>query len=200
MKKKSAIILIVVIAAVAACVLGVYCYLLNRPVDSTEAVEMTEVGELSTLDIDSDFPASPRAVVDLYSRYMACLYNETYTNDEFDRLIARMRILLDDELLLINPTAQYDEAMLNDVTEYKNKKWTIANYVIPDSDEVIYKEVDGSSMALLTVSYFIKEDNVYAKSYQNYILRKDAAGRWKIFGYSLKNTKDVDENGNEIDG
>ena len=107
---------------------------------------------------------------------------------------------MDDELLSVNPEDSYYEAMLLDVTDYKNKNWTIANYTIPDSDEVTYKDIDGQSMALLTVSYFIKENTSYAKSYQNYILRKDSSGLWKIYGYSLKGTQDVDENGNAING
>ncbi len=200
MKSKKTVGLIIFIVIAAAAVLGIYYYLMNRPADSTDMVEVTETGELSSMDIMADYPASPRAVVDLYSRYMACLYNEEYTDEDFKTLITKMRLVMDDELLSVNPEDSYYEAMLLDVTDYKNKNWTIANYTIPDSDEVTYKDIDGQSMALLTVSYFIKENTSYAKSYQNYILRKDSSGLWKIYGYSLKGTQDVDENGNAING
>ena len=45
---------------------------------------------------------------------------------------------------------------------------------------MLYKTVDGDKCAYVTASYFIKGDDNYSKTYQEYVLRKDEDGNWKI--------------------
>ena len=54
-----------------------------------------------------------------------------------------------------------------------------------DSRDVIYLEDpdNGDDIAYVTVSYFVKEDNAYDKTYQQYVLRKSDTGEWKILTY-----------------
>ena len=152
------------------------------------------------LESEENYPASPRAVVNLYSRFLTAMYNEDYTDEQFDDLIMNMRKLMDDELLANNPEDQYRQSMKADAQKYKENKWTLVNYTMPDSDEVIYKEVQEKECAILTASYFIKQNTAYAKTFQNYMLRKDDEGKWKILSYALKSTEEVDANGEEIEG
>ncbi|MCR4842943.1 MAG: hypothetical protein K5840_06760 [Eubacterium sp.] len=199
MKKSTIVTVVIALAALVAVLVGLFYYLISRPAQAENDVEATEVEELIALNIEGDYPASPRGVVNLYSRYLTALYNEEYSEEQFGELITKMRIMFDEDLLTNNPEDEYYASMQSDVNEYKQKQWTIRNYTIPDTDEVTYKEIDKRKCALLTVSYFIKQGTSFAKSFQNYVLRKDDDGKWKIYGYSLKQSETVDENGNEIE-
>ncbi len=199
MTKKLLITVIVVAALVAAIVGTVFYIFITRPSDPTEGIELTEVDELVTMDIENDYPSSVRAVTNLWSRFMTCLYNEEYTDEEYEKMIMNMRHLMDSDLQKQNPEETYISAMKADIEDYRSKNWTISNYTIPDTDDVTYKEIDGVDMALLTVSYFVKQDTAYAKSYQNYVLKKNSDGLWKIYGYSLKETVQTDSDGKELE-
>ena len=45
------------------------------------------------------------------------------------------------------------------------------------------QRIDGEESAIVQSSYFIKEKNSYSKTYQDYLLRKNEAGEWKILGF-----------------
>ena len=190
---KKGIIIGALVVVLAAGVVGGFYFLMNRDTEVETSVEVTEVQELISMDIAGNYPASPRAVVNLYSRFLTALYNEEYSDDNFSELITQMRELMDEELLEQNPEDTYYSSMYEDVQNYKTQKWTISNYTIPDADEVTYKTIDGYEFALLTASYFIKENTSYAKTYQNYVLRQDASDNWKIYGYSVQETEDTGE-------
>lgn len=190
MKKKIGIGLVLVILAVA--LLGIFYYITHHSSDNLEnsTEEASEIQQLISKNIETNYPATPRAVTNLYSRMLACMYNEDYSDDELTQLLDQMYLLYDTELQEENPIDTFYESMTSEAQDYKSKNWTISNYTIPDSDEVTYDTIDGNSFAALTVSYFVKEDTSYVKSLQNYMLRKDEDGNWKIYGYSLENQTD----------
>ena len=68
-----------------------------------------------------------------------------------------------------------------------NKKVMIqAN--VADSNEVDYIEINEKSGATVEVSYFIKKGTQdFTRTHQQYLLRKDAQGNWKILNYSKIN-------------
>ena len=53
------------------------------------------------------------------------------------------------------------------------------------SNEVEYVDVTGGSGAFVEVSYFMKGDSnpQFTRTYQRFLLRKDADGNWKILGF-----------------
>ena len=61
------------------------------------------------------------------------------------------------------------------------------------SNDVEYKEVDGDDCAYVKASYFIKEGNAYSRTYQMYVLRKDADGNWKILVFYQVNGDSSDD-------
>ena len=56
-----------------------------------------------------------------------------------------------------------------------------------------YKEVDGDDCAYVKASYFIKEGYAYSRTYQMYVLRKDADGNWKILEFYQVNGDSSDD-------
>ena len=59
----------------------------------------------------------------------------------------------------------------------------IATASVCDTDEVAYKKVEGSDCAYVTASYFLRSTKAYNRANQEYVLRKDENGDWKILGF-----------------
>ena len=181
----------VIIIVVCVCViLGGYYYLTNRNnAKEEENITLTEVQELTTKNLDKNYPATPREVVKLYNRIITCFYNDEYTDDELYDLGDQARKLFDDELLENNPRDEY----FKNISEYHDKNKTIASSAVDSSNDVEYKEVDGDDCAYVKASYFIKEGNTYSRTYQMYVLRKDADGNWKILVFYQVNGDSSDD-------
>ena len=156
----------VIIIVVCVCViLGGYYYLTNRNnAKEEENITLTEIQELTTKNLDKNFPATPREVVKLYNRIITCFYKDEYFKN-----------------------------LKEDISEYHDKNKTIASSAVDSSNDVEYKEVDGDDCAYVKASYFIKEGNAYSRTYQMYVLRKDADGNWKILVFYQVNGDSSDD-------
>ncbi len=185
----------VIIIVVCVCViLGGYYYLTNRNnAKEEENITLTEIQELTTKNLDKNYPATPREVVKLYNRIITCFYNDEYTDDELYDLGDQARKLFDDELLENNPRDEYFKNLIEDNSEYHDKNKTIASSAVDSSNDVEYKEVDGDDCAYVKASYFIKEGSAYSRTYQMYVLRKDADGNWKILVFYQVNGDSSDD-------
>ena len=167
-------------------VVGYYYYLSNRDTKTTsEPEELSTIAKITPKNLDDAYPKTPREVVKLYNEILKCYYNEDCTDDEIDALAGQARKLLDEELLKQNPNDQYIAALKMDIQNYKDAKRTISRSDVCDSNEITYKTVDGSECAYVLASYFMKEGNGYIKSREQYVLRKDDSGDWKILAYKL---------------
>ena len=113
--------------------------------------------------------------------------------DELYDLGDQARKLFDDELLENNPRDEYFKNLKEDISEYHDKNKTIASSAVDSSNDVEYKEVDGDDCAYVKASYFIKEGNAYSRTYQMYVLRKDADGNWKILVFYQVNGDSSDD-------
>ena len=62
-----------------------------------------------------------------------------------------------------------------------------------DSNDVKYVTDSEDQIAYVRASYFIKQDNSYSKTYQEYVLRKDSEEHWKILTfYKIENASDTE--------
>lgn len=52
-----------------------------------------------------------------------------------------------------------------------------------DSNDVKYVTDNGSKIAYVKASYFMKEGSSYSKTYQEYVLRQDKEGCWRILTF-----------------
>ena len=108
MKKRTAGIIKTVIIGVicVGIVAGFYYYLTNRAPRSVETTgETDEITSVLSKNLEKDYPASPRAVIKYYNRILLCLYNETYDDEQYQKLLEKMRALMDDCLLYTSDAA-----------------------------------------------------------------------------------------------
>lgn len=185
MKKVFRIGLTIVICA--AIVVGYYYYL-SRKSDqqsSEQGEEMTEVDKIVSRDFEDKYPTSPREVVKWYNRIITAYYREEYTEEELDKMADQVRMLMDDDLLEQNSKEAYMTRLKEDIENYKNRKRQIVQSRVCDSNDIRYATVEGSSCAYVNTYYFVKEGSDYTRSYQEFVLRKDGKGNWKILTFRL---------------
>jgi hypothetical protein len=180
--KKAGIIIAAILCIGLLC--GGFYYIKNRP-SSGEDVELTKVQKIITRDMSSDYPATPREVVKLYNRIITCYYGEKYTDEEFDGLADHALSLFDEDLLANNPKDTYEAEVKDEVADYKQRSREIRQTNVCDSNDVkfVTDSNNGDQLAYVTATYFIRENNSYERTYQMYVLRKDAQEKWKILTY-----------------
>ena len=180
--KKSRVIIIVVVCV--ALLVGGYLFWMNKNGNaSSEDVELTKVQQLITKDLSKNYPATPREVVKLYNEIITCYYSEEYTEDELEALADMVLSLMDAELAANNPKEDYLKRVKADILSYEAAERVIVSYTLESSNDVEFGAIDGEESAIVQSSYFIKEKNSYSKTYQDYLLRKNEDGEWKILGF-----------------
>lgn len=175
-----------------ALVIGYYCYLSSRnekanSVQATEQAseEMTAVQELIARAPYKEYPTTPVQVVKYYNEITACFYNETYSNDELEELARMARNLCDDELNANQSFEDYIESLQGDIKVFASGNITIYSSEVTPATDVVYFEHDGYQCAKLYVVYTLKSGTLYQPTKEVFILRKDADGHWKIFGFAI---------------
>lgn len=145
-----------------------------------------EVNEVLKKDFDVNYPSTPREVMKNYSRINSCVYNyDDLSEKELIALTQQMRKLFDEELLASNPLDAQLEDLKADINEYQKANRTISNYVIDKDSTIIKKKVKDRDCASVNVSYLLHEGKGYAKTYEQFLLRKDDKNHWKILGWKL---------------
>lgn len=178
----------VAIAGVAcvALLVGFYYFLSHRTQPGAEEkVEITEITKVTTKNLDTSYPATPREVIKFYNRVLGCVYNDEYTEEEFDKLAEQIWTVMDTDLQEANPLDQYRETLWADAEAYHAQKRVIATMSVCDSSDVELKKVGGRECAYVTASYFLQSDKSFYRTNQQYVLRKDSDGKWKIYGFAL---------------
>lgn len=185
MKKKSARVAIVVVCLVIA-VVAYYCYLVNRD-RSTEDAEssMTVTQQVLSRSMEMDYPPSPKEVMKYYHEIMKCFYNEECSDEEIEQLAQRARELYDEDLLAVNDWENYLLTLKSEIADYKENKRRISSFSVAASTDVDYEEIDGYSFARIRCAYNVLEGKSNTAVNEVYLLRQDAKGHWKIYGWDL---------------
>lgn len=179
-------IIIIAIACVCLICAGYFLFSQNNAVSEED---LTEVEKVLVKDLKKDYPKTPREVVKFYNRIVKCYYSEELSNKELEDMVDQMRYLLDEDLLLVNPRDEYYKSVVSDIEEYNSKNKRIVNTDVCDSNDVTYIDdvKDGSDevdkLAYVNASYFINADGKFANTYQQFVLRQDEDGRWKILTF-----------------
>lgn len=184
---KKAIRIGIVSICCIAIIVGYYYYLSVRSAAtaSSNQVELSEVEYILSKDFNKDYPATPRAVVKMYNRIITALYAQEYTDKEFEQIADQLRMLLDEDLLGFNPRDMYIKNLSNEVTEYHNRNKVILNSSVCDTNDVTYATVKGDECAYVSAYYFTREASSFARTYEDFCLRKDDSGKWKILTFKL---------------
>lgn len=157
-------------------------WMLKQKTDNREQQELTEVEKIIVRNMEDDYPTSPRAVIKLYNQIITCYYGASYTDAQLDDMADQALALFDEELAANNPKSDYVRQIKAEVKNYKDRKRTIVSSSVCDSKDVrwLNDPNNGDEIAYVTSSYFIKQDTKYDRTYQEYVLRKDESGKWKI--------------------
>ncbi len=181
MKKTRIVILAIVI--VAAICTAFYIVNNNSKKESAKEAELTEIQKITTRNMEKDYPATPREVIKFYNRIVKCYYSRQYSDDELEQLADQALSMFDDDLLKKNEKESYIESVKSDAAQYEEDNKSISQTDVCDSNDVKYMTDNGDDIAYVTASYFIKNGSSYTKTYQEYVLRKDGDGDWKILTF-----------------
>lgn len=196
-KQKTTTIIVIMFALVVAIAIGFWTILEHgRNKVEEENIIRSKNEEVNTLvnkDLKINYPSTPREVLKMYSRLQTCAYNQGLSDKDLTAIIEQMRMLFDDELIAANSLEQQLEDVKKEIKEFQKKKQTISNYVIDKDSSVKEKKIKEKEYATLVVSYLIKEDRGYNKTYEQFILRKDAENKWKILGWDLVKGEDEEQ-------
>lgn len=195
-KKSNMIKTVVCIVIMAALVAGYYFYISNKDFRSEnskqEAKEETEL--LLNRDLEKDYPANPRDVVIYYSDLICSIYNEELTDEQVEKAAVQLRTLFDVELLEENTLNEYTKRLKEETAAYHAEKKTISNYQVFKNSEVKYQRMKGKNYAILSAYYRLKTKNSNpVTSCEEFLLRKDEDGYWRILGWELSNGKSKEE-------
>ncbi len=192
--KKKLLITGLCVACVAAIVGLFYYFTVMRGSKNVEnEIELTEVQQIITRDLDLKYPETPREVVKLYSRIIDCFYAEQYSDDEFYQLGDMARELFDKDLLEQNPRDVYFEELMAEVASYREENKKILNWSVSKTSEIKYETVGKQKYAYVDASYFLNGKKMFGFAYQTYMLRKDADGKWKILAFYETEGKGEDD-------
>lgn len=151
-----------------------------------ESSNNKEVNAVLKKDFDVNYPSTPREVLKNYSRIISCVYNyDDLSDGELTALTEQMRKLFDEELLASNPLDTQLEDLKADIDEYQKANRTISNYVIDKDSTIVEKKIKERVCVNVNVSYLLHEGKGYAKTYQQFLLRKNDKNQWKILGWKL---------------
>lgn len=184
---KNAKYIIIAIACICLLCGGFYLFTNDNP---TGEKELTEVEKIIVKDLDGSYPKTPREVIKFYNRIIECYYGNTEVTDaQLEKLVDQMLCLLDEELRQVNPKDEYLRSVIADRAQYDREKKVVVNSDVCDSNDVQYidDEKEGSTevdkLAYVNTSYFINTDGSFAYTYQQFVLRQDDNGKWKILAF-----------------
>lgn len=183
----------IAIICMVSLVVGYYTYLSRRNAATSvqDNVELSEVQAIISKNFTKEYPATPRSVVKWYNRIITAYYSEEYTQEELEKMADQARVLMDDELLKYNPRDTYLASLTLEIEDFHNRSRIIVSSTVSDSNEVQYKKVNGYDCAFLSTYYFIREGSSYDRTYEDFCLRKDSNGNWKILTWRLSTEDEI---------
>ncbi len=166
-------------------VVGYYYYLSNRQIKAkNEAnVKLTEAQELLLTNFEVNYPPTPKEVVKEYLEFTKVLHNSDLTDEDTEALAKKIQEIYDTELVNNKSEEDYLKDLKSELISFKNNDYSIVNYYTSSSTEVNYFETDGYDCASLYGTYNIRTSSGTQVLSNIFILRKDEAGRWKIYGW-----------------
>ena len=173
----------IVITVLVIAIVGYYCFLVNRQKAFREENTPTTIQSVLVRDLVYDYPPSPKEVIRYYNEIIKCFYNEDCTEEEIEALAAQARKLYDDELVSSN---EWEEYLINLNTEIKESKISgrkLTSCAVSSAADVEFFDEDGYSFARLRSSYNMMQGSIPLSAMEVYLLRRDEAGHWRIYGW-----------------
>ncbi len=183
---KNAKYVIIAIACICAICAGFFFFSEDN---KEKEKNLTEIEKVIVKDLKNNYPKTPREVVKFYNRIVKCYYGDTPTDEQLEDLVDQMICIMDEDLLLANPRDVYYNSVVSDIAKYKEENKQLVSTDVCDSNDVKYvtDTKDGENkkdeLAYVNASYFVNTDGQFAYTYQQFVLRQDVDGRWKILTF-----------------
>lgn len=171
--------------------LGYYTYLNNQTRKQQDTTSKSEIQQLLEYDFEENYPKTVRETVKLHCKYLKNAYNEKFEEEDLYTVNKNIRKLFDEELLEYNSEDHQLQGLKNDIELYKEKKQKFTSYSLQEASQIQYNTEDGKDYAKTTVTLNFTVDSVVVSAEQEYLLRKDENGYWKILGWqTVKNSSE----------
>ena len=102
-----------------------------------------------------------------------------------------IRQLFDDELLQYNSEEDQLSGLKEEIQSYNDDEKKFVNFSVAEGSQVQYNTDDGRNYAKIRVSLVIKVKGASAYPEEDYILRQDENGNWKILGWQAVATEEA---------
>ncbi|MBE5943035.1 MAG: hypothetical protein E7264_10925 [Lachnospiraceae bacterium] len=189
MQKKGMKTFTLVLFLVVLGVLGYYIHLTNGAPGHEDVTPSSEKDILLQYDMVADYPKTVRETVKLHCRYLKYTYNTGLTKecseDDVFVLNQKMRQLFDDELLDLNTPEKQLEALKKDILLYQSNKQKFVSYTLAEPSQIEYNTEGDTEYAKMTVNVAMTMDGASFAMDEEYILRKNQEGQWKILGWMV---------------
>ena len=173
-----------------------YRYMNRQRTEQTEKLPSTEVEKLLAKDMDGGYPETPKEVVGLYSRMIQCLYKDGMSDEEFDKILEKVRLMYTSELLNNNSFENQKQKLQEEIKSFESDKRSILSYTV-ESSAGKYKTIKNRECTVVQVAFFLRKGNEYTKAYEEFMLTKEE-NKWKILGFrQLQGEQTAIEDGGE---
>lgn len=177
---------IIVVCVLAVMLVGFYYYISHKSKgEGDDNVTMTKSQQVLLRNLEANYPPSPKEVVKYYCEITQCFYNETHTEAEVEALAAQIRKLYDEELVANQTEEGYLENVKIDILSMAGNGMTVSSFGLPSSTEVDFFSEDGYDWAKMYCNFNLRQETKIVNTIEQFLLRKDENGRWKIYGWQL---------------
>lgn len=199
MKKNGTKVFTLVIFLIALVALGYYIHLSNEAPGHQDAATNSEKEILLNYDMENNYPKTVRETVKLHCKYLKYVYSEGFTKDATDddlfTMNQQIRKLFDEELLEMNSPDEQLEGLKNEIAMYNANKQRFVSYTLAEASQIEYNTENGVEYAKMKVTIAMTIDGASLSVDEEYILRQDTEGRWKILGWQAVQQNDIDLEG-----
>ncbi len=183
-KGNGTIRVVVAVCILAVMLVGFYYYLTHKSnAGSEDDTKITKSQQVLMRNLESNYPPSPKEVMKYYCDITQCFYNEEHTEAEIEELGRQIQKLYDIELVENQTEEVYLENLKVDILSMSEN--VISSYSLPSSTDVDYFSKDGYDWARLYCNFNIRKGTDIISTVEQFLLRKDENGRWKIYGWKL---------------
>lgn len=195
-KKKNILAGIIVILMTAVFILGFFVVINKKNGEKIpEATVVNPVDQVLLRDLERNYPPTPKEVLRYYSDITTCFYRDDLTEEQLKKLALKAREIYDDELCADKTEDEYLEDLKKDILSFQAAELVVSGYSLSASTDVEFFSADGFEFARLYANYRLRQRTEYAYVNELFLLRKDANGHWKIYGWDVveEETKQVTE-------
>lgn len=185
------------VVAIAVLVVFAYISVTNKKQEKEMKEQskevLSEIDEAIYKNLDKSYPASVREVIKYYCEVLKCMFNGEVTDKQIEQLVDKERALFDKELLKANDYGEFIGNRQAEIKQYKKAKSKLVKYTVGENNQVKYWKNNGKEMASIKAHIYISGDK-YKDFSQEYTLRKDKNGKWKILAWENVTDEKKSEN------